>query len=139
MNIIQNDKKKIIDLVKAQQQQQQQAQEQQQQIQMANLQAQTKLAEARATADEGLGLERISRIDENKALAVEREAEAVKDRELGILHMVKALKEIESVDLQQLEKIIALSMIVKNEELKSKEQHAQQNSNMQVMSKNKPL
>ncbi len=127
------DKKKIIEMVQAQQQQQQEAQQKQEQVQMANLQAQTKLAEARAVADEGLGLERISRIDENKALAVEREAEAVKDRELGILHMVKALKEIESVDLQQLEKIIALSMIVKNEELKTKEQHAQQANNMQAM------
>jgi len=127
------DKKKIIEMVQAQQQQQQQQQEKEAQVQMANLQAQTKLAEARATADTGLGIERLSRIDENKALADERRAEAVKDRELGILHLVKALKEIETVDLQQLEKIIALSMIVKNEEQKTQQQRDQQDTNMQVM------
>lgn len=127
------DKKKIIEMVQAQAQAQQQMQQQQQQVQMANLQAQTKLAEARATADEGLGLERISRIDENRASADERRAEAVKERELGVLHMVQALKEIETVDLKQLEKIIALSMLVKGEEQKSQQEQAQQNNNMQQM------
>ena len=127
------DKKKIIEMVQAQAQAQQQMQQQQQQVQMANLQAQTELAQARTVADEGLGLERLSRIDENHAQADERRAEAVKDRELGVLHMVQALKEIETVDLQQLEKIIALSMLVKSEEQKSKQEHAQQNNNIQQM------
>ena len=132
------DKKKIIEMVQAQQQAAQQMQEQQAQVQMANLQAQTKLSEARATADEGLGLERLSRIEENKALAEERKAEAQKDRELGMLHVVKALKEIDTVDLQQVEKIIALSMMIKNEEEKrqqqqSQEDRARQAYNMQAM------
>ncbi len=131
------DKKKIIEMVQAQQQAAQQIQEQQAQVQMANVQAQTKLAEARATADEGLGLERISRIEENKALADERKAEAQKDRDLGLLHVVKALKEIDTVDLQQLEKIIALSMMMKKEENEREEktalQRAQQANNMQAM------
>ncbi len=132
------DKKKIIDLVKAQQQQQQEEKQKQDQIQMANLEAQTKLAEAQATADAGLGLERLSRIDENKALAEERRAEAVKDRELGTLHLVKALKEIETVDLKQVEKIIALAMMVRNEEQKTsrsqtQQQREQQATNMQAM------
>ena len=109
-------KKQLIDALRAQQEAAAQENQEQQQLQMANLAAQTKLAEARATADEGLGLERLSRIEENKALAHERQAEAVKDRELGLLHLVKAMKEIESIDLEQLEKIIALSRVVKAEE-----------------------
>jgi hypothetical protein len=92
------------------------ANQQQQQIQQAQLQAETtesaartELAKARATADEGLGLERLSRIEENRALAVERRAAAEKDHDLGLLSLVKALKEIDSIDIEQLEKLIYLS------------------------------
>ena len=54
-------------------------------------------------------MERASRIQENSALAVERKAEAQKDRELGALHYVKALKELQDMDLSQIEKMIALA------------------------------
>jgi len=112
---IQN-KKKIMENSAAQQQQAQQIQQQQSQIQMEQLQAEANKANAQAYADRGLGIERISRIQENQALAGERKAEAEKDRELALLHFAKALKEIEDVDISQLEKIIRLSQIVKERE-----------------------
>ena len=112
---IQN-KKELIDAIKAQQQGQAQSAQQQQQMQMELMNAEINMAKARASADEGLGLERLSRIEENHALAQEKQAEAVKDRELGLLHLVKALKEVESVDLDQLAKIFSLSQLVKKEE-----------------------
>jgi hypothetical protein len=112
---IQN-KKQLIDALKAQAQAQQQASAQQQELNNQLLNAQVKIANAEATAEEGLGLERLSRIQENQEAAQEKKAQAVKDRELGLLHLVKALKEIESIDLQQVEKILSLSALVKKQE-----------------------
>lgn len=99
------------DLIKAIEQQQQSVAQQQMQasqMQLAKLQADTKLVEARTIADTGLGAERYSRIAENKALAQERKAAAVKDEELGFLNMVKAVKELETMDLEQVERLITL-------------------------------
>jgi len=109
---IQN-KKELIDMVKAQEQQQQQMQQQQMQLQMQEAQSRIELAKARTVADQGLGVERISRVEENRALADERRAQAVKDQDIGLLNLVKALKEIETIDLNQLEKLITLANSMK--------------------------
>ncbi len=107
------DKKKLIESIQQAQQQAAQQQAQQAQVQMAEIQARTDLAHARAEADRGLGIERASRVQENQALAVERRAAAVKDEEQALLNTVKALKEIEGIDLAHLEKLIRLSNILK--------------------------
>jgi hypothetical protein len=109
-------KKQLIDAMQQQQQQAQQQQQLEQELQAKNMAAQEKLVNAQAAANEGLGLERLSRIEENHELAVERKAEAIKDRELGLLSLVRAMKDIESVDLEQLEKVIGLSRMVREEE-----------------------
>lgn len=119
------DKKKLLDSIAQSQQQAAQAQQQQQQLQAQQLQAQTELAHARAEADRGLGLERISRVKENQALAVERQAAAEKDHEIGLLNFVKALKEIDSVDLAHIEKLINLSRVVKEHEKSLESQNSQ--------------
>jgi len=110
-------KTKLKEAIVQQQQAAQQAQQQQMQIEQQELQARTDLAHARAQADIGLGIERVSRVEENEALAVERRAEATKDRQQGLLNLVKSLKEIEDVDIAQLEKLINLSRIVKGADL----------------------
>lgn len=110
------DKNKIIEAMEAQQQQAQQMQQAQAQAALAEQNARTKLAEARATADEGLGIERISRVQENQALAEERKSASIKDQYAGLLDLVKAMKEIEGIDLQQIERLVALSNLVKAQE-----------------------
>ena len=120
------DKQKLVEAVAQQQQAQQQAQEMQMQAALAEQQSRTELAQARAVADQGLGMERISRIEENKALAQERRAEAVKDEEIGFLNLVKALKEIDDIDINQIQKLMALSQMVKTQV--SPEMMPQQNS-----------
>ena len=110
------DKKKLLDAIQKNQQIQQQTAQQQQQLQMAELQSRIDLAKARATADEGLGLERISRVEENKALAIERRAAAVRDQESGFLDLVKALKEIEDIDISSIKKLVELSHAIKANE-----------------------
>lgn len=107
---IQN-KQVIIDQVIQQQQQQQQMQQMQQQVQMQELQSRIQLAQARAQADMGLAVERTSRVEENKALATERKAEARKDDEMALLNLVRAIKEIEGIDIANLEKLLSLSRI----------------------------
>lgn len=107
------DKQKLIDAISQQQQQQQEAQMAQLQVQLQEQQARTELAQARAQADRGLGMERISRIEENHALADERRAEAAKDEDIGLLNLVKALKEIDDIDINQVQKLMALSRLVK--------------------------
>lgn len=118
---IQN-KDRIIETLKAQQEQASQLQQQQAAIQMEEIQSRTNLARARATADEGLGYERISRIQENQQLAVERAAKAEEDRTDAMLNRVRALKELEDVDLGHLERLIALSRLLKQEEENSNPQ-----------------
>lgn len=109
-------KKELVDALQQQAQAIQQAQQAQQQSDMQLQQAQLRLVEANAQAQQGLGLERVSRIEENAALADERRAQAVKDEEIGFLNLVKALKEIENIDISQIEKLVTLSNIVKQAE-----------------------
>lgn len=111
------DKEKLMKSLQQSAQQQQQMQQAQAQAAMAEQQARTELAQARAEADRGLGAERYSRIEENHALAEERRAAAVKDDELALLNFVKALKELEGMDINHLEQLIRVSHAVKNENL----------------------
>ena len=107
-------KQELIQAVAQQQQAVAQAQQQQAQAQNELLISQTKLAHSRAVADQGLGLERMSRIQENEALAEERKAQAVKDENSAALDMIKAMKEIEGLDIANLEKILALTRLMRD-------------------------
>jgi len=112
---IQN-KKELIGAIQEQEQQQQQQAQQQQQVQIQVLQAQIEDLKARAMANEGLGFERASRIQENQALAVERIAEAQKDRDLGTLDRVRAVKELQGIDLAQLEQAIGILKLLQSDQ-----------------------
>ena len=105
---IQN-KTEIIEMIEKQQQQQAQMQQQQMEAQLKEMQARVDLSKARAQADRGLGVERISRVQENQALAVERRAQAHRDDDEAFLSKIKALKELESMDLQHLQTLVALA------------------------------
>jgi hypothetical protein len=110
------DKKKLLETMEAAKQQQMQMQQAQLQSAMEEQKARTNLANARATADEGLGIERLSRVQENQALAQERRAAAIKDQDIGLLNLVKALKEIDTIDLEHIEKLITLSQGIKTQD-----------------------
>jgi len=118
---IQN-KKQLVETIKANRDQASQVQQLQIQSALQEQQARTELAKARAVADKGLGLERVSRIQENRALAIERRAAAEKDHDAAILNLVKAAKEIEHLDLDQLKKILELSNAMSNQEAQKQAQ-----------------
>lgn len=109
-------KKQIVDAINQQKQQAQQIQQQQMQAQIQETMARTQLAQARATADEGLGLERVSRVEENKALAIERKAAAERDKDSAFLDLVKAIKELDGMDLNHIQQLITLANVVKTQE-----------------------
>ena len=106
-------KKELIKSIEQEKQQAQQLQQMQLQSEMEEQKARTDLAHARADADRGLGIERISRVQENEAFAVERLAEAEKDRAAGVLNIAKALQEIEGVDISQIEQIVKIIALMR--------------------------
>lgn len=110
-------KTQLTQALQQQQQQAQQSQQMQMQAAITEQQARTELAHARAEADRGLGAERYSRIEENHALAEERKAASVKDEEIALLNFVKALKELEGMDISHLENLIKISHAVKGQEV----------------------
>ena len=102
-------KKKILDNLAKQKQQAEQQQQIAQQAELRFTEAKTQDMEAKAEANRGLGLERASRVEENHALAVERRAAAIKDQDQGLLSLVKAMKEIESVEIGHVKELFTLS------------------------------
>lgn len=100
MSTLQN-KTELLKDIEAQEKQQAQMAQQQQQLQMYELQAKANLANARAEADKGTAIERISRVAENEGLAIERRAQAVLDE-------VKAAKELQGLDIAQLRGLVEI-------------------------------
>ena len=128
---LQNKDKLIAAIAKQEEAQQKQA-EMQNQLQAQVLQSQIEDTKSRAVANQGLGYERLSRMEENRALAVERMAQAQKDRDLGVYDRIKAAKELTDIDLNQLEK--ALSLIKILQEQQSREQPQQSPQQIQPLS-----
>ena len=126
-------KKKLVEAVSQQAQQQQQAQQMQAQSAMKEQEARTNLANARAVADQGLGLERVSRIQENQALAEERRAAADKDDITGLLNLAKTLKELDTIDMQNVEKLINLSRMMHQFETVQKQEDAAMQAQQSAM------
>jgi hypothetical protein len=111
-------KNELVKAIAQQEQQQSQLAQAQLQQQIQLQQAEINLANSTASANESLGIERISRVNENQALALERKAQASRDEMSGLLDLTKALKEIESIDIASLEKLITLGRMVKEAEEK---------------------
>jgi hypothetical protein len=106
-------KKQLIESIQKAEQQQQQMQQMQAQSQMEEAKARTELAHARSLADQGLYVERASRVEENRALAVQKLSEANKNDEQALLEKVKILKEIEDMDLGHIERLLNMANALK--------------------------
>lgn len=127
---IQN-KTKIIERIKAEQMAQQQIAQQQQAMQMQEQQATIQMAQARAAADTGLAIERESRVNENENLAVERHFEAQKDHEDAMLARAKTLKELQEIDLNQIEKIYAMARQIQYDQMMERQQFSPESIELQ--------
>lgn len=108
-------KNKLIEYIQQKAQQAQQMQQAQMQSAQQQEQATMQMAQARAEADMGLAQERMSRIQENQELAVERRAEAIqkvasahKEEEAALINKIKMLKELQDIDIRQLEGMLRI-------------------------------
>jgi len=108
------DKDKLIKSIQDSEKATQQMQQMQTQAALDLQNAQINELHSRSKANEGLGIERAARVEENRALAIERLAESEKDKQLGTLHLVQAIKELESMDISQLERLISLAESIKD-------------------------
>ena len=86
-----------------------QQQQMQMQAQMELMQAQIEKLHAEVIESQGLGIERLSRITENKMLTEERRTQAIENVSDARLNRVKVLKELEEMDLNQLQKLIEIA------------------------------
>lgn len=109
-------KKELLDAMQEAQQKQEQIAQMQQQMASQEMAANIRLADATAQAQQGTAAERFSRIDENKAMAQERHAAAQKDRDMALLDVVKALKELDGLDIEQLHRLLDVADRVKAHE-----------------------
>ena len=114
-------KQELIDAISQQEQQQAQMQQQHQMASIEVLKAQIADLQAKSVANQGLGVERVSRVEENRALAVERRAAAEKDHDLGLLDRVKAAKELTTMDLDHLARAIDILRAISGGEEETKE------------------
>lgn len=85
--------------------QQQQAMQQQQEL---ATQVQIEAVTSKTESDKALAAERLNKIQLDAALSAERIARADEDRTAGVLNLIKAVKELDGIDLDHLQKKLAL-------------------------------
>ena len=98
------DKEELIQTVVAQEQMQSQLQMQQAQTQMQEMQVANTMVVAEANAKNALAAERANKVRLDAALSAERIQRADEDRTAAALNLIKAIKEIQGMDLDQLER-----------------------------------
>lgn len=101
-----SNKSQLVNAIAKEEEQQSQNNQQQLQMQLELLKAQVQDLQAKAAANQGLGIERVSRVEENRALAIERIASSQKDAQAGELDLIRAAKELQGMDLSQLQQLV---------------------------------
>jgi hypothetical protein len=102
-------KTQLIQDIQQNQQAAQQAEMEAKQVEMDLHRAQANLANAKVESDLSLAKERDSRVYSNIGLMQERAFESEKDKTQALLNVIKSLKEIDSVDIDQLMKLVRLN------------------------------
>lgn len=97
------DKKEIIEETVKQEQAQQEQQSQMAQLQMQQIQVENETKLSYAKAQNSLAAERINKVQLDAALSAERIQRAEEDRTGSVLNLIKAIKEIQGMDLEQME------------------------------------
>lgn len=112
---IQN-KDRIIQKIQANQKAQQEQQQKMQELQMQQLQVDNMTKVAYSHSQEGLAQERLAKIQLDKALNAERIQRAEEDRTGSVLNLVKAVKELQGIDLQHLMQALEIVERIKDDE-----------------------
>lgn len=99
-----HDKKPMEERFAAEREAAMQTQQQMQQLEMEKLAMLNKSVEAKSFSDQSLGAERLAKIQLDKALNAERINRAEEDKTAAELNLIKALKELQGMDIEQIAK-----------------------------------
>lgn len=99
-----HNKKKIKERMAAQSQAAQQVQQMQTQMALQNQAVVTEAAQSKAESDRSLAAERMAKIGLDHALNAERISRAEEEKTAGVLNLIKAMKELDGIDLDQIMK-----------------------------------
>lgn len=110
-----------LDQIKEMEQQQAQEQQRQQAIQDQVLESQMEQAKANAISSLSMASERKARTHSNLALSAERVSESEQNRAQASLDRAKTLTEIQSLETDQLIKLLQVSRLIQGEEIQDRE------------------
>lgn len=109
-------KKELKEAIAQREKQQSEMQQQQSQLQLQAMEVDNKTKMAYAASQEAMAQERIAKIQLDQALNVERISRAEEDRTGSMLNLVKALKELDTMDVSNIEKKLNLLKSLEAEE-----------------------
>lgn len=121
---IQN-KDELIEAIQKEEEAQRKQQEMAFQLEMQKIQIDNQAKMSYAHSQEGLAKERIAKIQLDKALNAERLQRAEEDKTAGVLNLVKALKELKSMDLDHLQQQLDIIHAIENAEFNQTENTGQ--------------
>lgn len=124
-------KDRIIEKIKATKEAQQKIAEEAHQMQMKQFEVDNQTKISYAHSQEGLAAERMAKIQLDKALNAERLQRAEEDKTAAVLNLVKAVKEIQGMDLNMF--LQGIEMVKSLEEAESNKAQANQTSNQEVV------
>lgn len=118
------DKDEIMKEVEQAEQQQAQMAQQKAQLEMQQMQVdnETKLSYARS--QDGLAKERTAKIQTDVAIAQEKIAKSKEDRSASLLNVIKAIKEIQSIDIDQIQQAVGIMQSLNPDQTEEKEQQS---------------
>jgi hypothetical protein len=109
-----HDKKQIAKLNAEQAQAQAQLQQQQTQMAMEQQAVATRSLDAKAESDKALAIERVAKVQLEQAVNAERLQRAEEDKTASMLNLVKAMKELDTMDLDNLARKIEILKNLEN-------------------------
>lgn len=103
------DKTKLMANIEQEQKMAQQAQQSQMQVQMQELQSRAQYSQAKSQAEMALSRERDARVITDQAMTIEKMHEANKQDNAALLDKVRALKELEAMDIAHVRELLDMA------------------------------
>lgn len=113
---IQN-KGRIIEKIQANQKAAQEQQKKMEDLQMRQFEVETQAKLSYAHSQDGLAAERMAKIELDKALNAERINRADEDKSAAVLNLVKAIKELQTIDLNQISQYLNIVDRIEGDQL----------------------
>jgi len=118
-------KDKLMETLIAQNKARQEQENKMAELQMQQLQVDNATKIAYAHSQEGLAKERVAKIQLDKALNAERIQRAEEDKTAGVLNLIKAIKELQGMDLDQIAQSLQIVQAIEQNESDKAEANSQ--------------